>query len=125
MSRAAGPGGCPVICLIRERSKEHKFHFLPHSLCAGVYGVHVVDEQRHTKTAVHARQLTYSQLTALAWGCHRAGLRQGPRRDRLGAKFVESEFEKVDRLMELFVKYEGQVAAAETTFREQLQGARG
>jgi hypothetical protein len=50
------------------------------------------------------------------------GLSKGARRDRLGAKFVESEFEKVDRLLELFVKYEGQVAAAEATFRQQLQG---
>ena len=40
---------------------------------------------------------------------------------------MESEFEKVDRLMELYVKYEAQVAAAESTFRQQLQGthARG
>ena len=35
---------------------------------------------------------------------------------------MESEFEKVDRLMELYVKYEAQVAAAESTFRQQLQG---
>ena len=36
------------------------------------------------------------------------------RRDRVAAKFVEAEFEKCDRLMEIYARYEGRVAAEET-----------
>lgn len=32
------------------------------------------------------------------------GLPRGPRRERLASKFVEAEFEKVDRLMELYFR---------------------
>jgi len=35
------------------------------------------------------------------------------RRDRVAAKFVEAEFEKCDRLMEIYARYEGRVAAEE------------
>lgn len=35
------------------------------------------------------------------------------RRDRVAAKFVEAEFEKCDRLMEIYDRYEGRVAAEE------------
>lgn len=35
------------------------------------------------------------------------------RRDRVAAKFVEAEFEKCDRLMEVYLRYEGRVAAEE------------
>lgn len=40
-------------------------------------------------------------------------LARGSRRDRLAAKFVENEFEKCDRLMELYMRYHSRVAAAE------------
>ena len=35
------------------------------------------------------------------------------RRDRVAAKFVENEFEKCDRLMEVYFRYEARVAAEE------------
>lgn len=38
---------------------------------------------------------------------------RGGRRERVAAKFVESEFEKCDRLMEMFLRYSGRVAARE------------
>ncbi len=41
--------------------------------------------------------------------CHAAQ----SRRDRVAAKFVEAEFEKCDRLMEVYLRYEGRVAAEE------------
>ena len=41
------------------------------------------------------------------------GLPRGSRRDRLAAKFVESEFEKCDRLIELFDRYQKRVQIAE------------
>lgn len=40
-------------------------------------------------------------------------LARGSRRDRVAAKFVENEFEKVDRLMELYGRYGARVAAEE------------
>ena len=40
-------------------------------------------------------------------------LARGSRRDRVAAKFVENEFEKVDRLMELYGRYTTRVAAEE------------
>ena len=42
-----------------------------------------------------------------------AGLSPGSRWDRLAAKFVENEHEKVDRLIELFVKNRERIARAE------------
>lgn len=42
-----------------------------------------------------------------------SNLGRGSRRDRLAAKFVEAEFEKIDRLMEIYTEYEGRVAAEE------------
>ena len=44
------------------------------------------------------------------------GLSRGSRRDRLSAKFVENEFEKCDRLMELYSRYHSKVRAAEVCF---------
>lgn len=41
------------------------------------------------------------------------GLSRGTRRDRLAAKFVENEFEKCDRLLELYARYHNQQSAAE------------
>ena len=38
------------------------------------------------------------------------GLSQGSRKDRLLTKFVEKKFEKVDRLMELYIRYADQAA---------------
>ena len=35
------------------------------------------------------------------------------KRDRVAAKFVEAEFEKCDRLMEVYFRCEGRVAAEE------------
>ena len=43
------------------------------------------------------------------------GLGRGSRRDRLAAKFVESEFEKCDRLVELFNRYTKRVQMAEVS----------
>lgn len=43
------------------------------------------------------------------------GLARGSRRDRLAAKFVESEFEKCDRLMELYIRYHSRVQLAEVS----------
>ena len=40
-------------------------------------------------------------------------LARGSRRDRVAAKFVENEFEKVDRLMELHGRYTTRVATEE------------
>lgn len=39
------------------------------------------------------------------------GLSRGSRRDRVAAKFVENEFEKCDRLMELYNRYLTRVVA--------------
>ena len=39
------------------------------------------------------------------------GMSRGSRKDRLLTKFVENEFEKVDRLMELYIRYADQVKA--------------
>jgi beta-catenin-like protein 1 len=41
------------------------------------------------------------------------GVRGSERRARVAAKFVENEFEKCDRLMEILVRYESRVAAVE------------
>ena len=43
----------------------------------------------------------------------RQWLARGSRRDRVAAKFVENEFEKVDRLMELYGRYGARVTAEE------------
>ena len=43
------------------------------------------------------------------------GLARGSRRDRLAAKFVENEFEKCDRLLELYNRYHNLQRAAEVT----------
>lgn len=43
------------------------------------------------------------------------GLSRGSRRDRLAAKFVENEFEKCDRLMELYARYHTLQRAAEVS----------
>ena len=37
----------------------------------------------------------------------------GSRRDRVAAKFVEAEFEKCDRLVELYTRYDARVRAEE------------
>ncbi|KAF6145035.1 hypothetical protein GIB67_013386, partial [Kingdonia uniflora] len=39
------------------------------------------------------------------------GILRGSRRDRLLSKFVESEYEKIDRLMELYTRYSDRVKA--------------
>ena len=41
------------------------------------------------------------------------GLSRGSRRDRVAAKFVENEFEKCDRLIELYNRYLTKVVAAQ------------
>ena len=45
------------------------------------------------------------------------GLSRGSRRDRLGSKFVEAEFEKLDRLMEMFLKCKAKVEDAEREYK--------
>ncbi|KAK4764916.1 hypothetical protein SAY86_026006 [Trapa natans] len=42
--------------------------------------------------------------------CH-YGISRGSRRDRLLSKFVENECEKIDRLMELYIRYSDRVKA--------------
>jgi len=49
------------------------------------------------------------------------GLSRGAKRDRVAAKFVESEFEKCDRLMEVFFRYNRAVAEAEEAAAERAQ----
>lgn len=44
------------------------------------------------------------------------GLSRGSRRDRLAAKFVENEFEKCDRLLELYSRYHHRDRAAQVTY---------
>ena len=41
------------------------------------------------------------------------GLARGSRRDRVSSKFVENEFEKCDRLMEIFARYHQRVDVQE------------
>ena len=41
------------------------------------------------------------------------GLQRGSRRDRVAAKFVENEFEKCDRLAEVYLRLVAQVRAEE------------
>eukprot|EP01018_Ginkgo_biloba_P030882 Gb_25207 [translate_table: standard] len=48
------------------------------------------------------------------------GLSRGSRRDRLLSKFIENEFEKIDRLMELYMRYLSRVKA-ETERMDQVQ----
>ncbi len=50
-------------------------------------------------------------------------LPRGARRDRVAAKFVEEEHAKVDRLVELWFKHSGRVAAAEQTLDEEEDAA--
>ena len=65
--------------------------------------------------------LTCTSLPAPPILVEHAASRPGPsalpslqsRRDRVAAKFVENEFEKCDRLMEVYFRYEAQVAAEE------------
>lgn len=46
------------------------------------------------------------------------GLSRGSRRDRVAAKFVENEFEKCDRLMELYNRYLTKVVAEQVRYFE-------
>eukprot|EP00271_Cylindrocystis_brebissonii_P004227 TRINITY_DN15853_c0_g1_i1.p1 TRINITY_DN15853_c0_g1~~TRINITY_DN15853_c0_g1_i1.p1 ORF type:complete len:561 (+),score=122.73 TRINITY_DN15853_c0_g1_i1:530-2212(+) len=56
----------------------------------------------HSKEQIEERVIS---IIASLFG----GLSRGPRRDRLLSKFTESEFEKTDRLMELYVRYSDKV----------------
>uniref|UniRef100_A0A061R0X7 Beta-catenin-like protein 1 n=1 Tax=Tetraselmis sp. GSL018 TaxID=582737 RepID=A0A061R0X7_9CHLO len=47
------------------------------------------------------------------------GLSRGSKRDRVAAKFVENEYEKCDRLMEIFLRYRGSVIEAEDRLEQQ------
>lgn len=47
------------------------------------------------------------------------GLSRGAKRDRIAAKFVENEFEKCDRLVEIFFSYYEMVATAEEQLAQQ------
>ncbi len=44
------------------------------------------------------------------------GLPRGSKRDRVSSKFVENEFEKCDRLMEIFARYNERVGAQQVKF---------
>ncbi|CAN6464143.1 unnamed protein product [Victoria cruziana] len=48
------------------------------------------------------------------------GITRGSRRDRLLSKFIENECEKIDRLMELYMRYSNRVKA-ETERLDQLE----
>ncbi|CAH8331833.1 unnamed protein product [Eruca vesicaria subsp. sativa] len=49
-----------------------------------------------------------------------AGILRGSRRDRLLSKFVENEYEKIDRLMELYIRYSDRVRSEAERF-DQLE----
>ena len=49
------------------------------------------------------------------------GLSRGSRRDRVAAKFVENEFEKCDRLMELYNRYLTKVVAEQVWVLDRLK----
>ena len=55
----------------------------------------------------------YHALAGLKTRIAAQWLARGSRRDRVAAKFVENEFEKVDRLMELYGRYGARVVAEE------------
>ncbi|XP_021892010.1 beta-catenin-like protein 1 [Carica papaya] len=48
------------------------------------------------------------------------GILRGSRRERLLSKFVENEYEKIDRLMELYIRYSNRIKA-ETERLDQLE----
>ncbi|GBG66651.1 hypothetical protein CBR_g66787 [Chara braunii] len=50
------------------------------------------------------------------------GVSRGSRRDRLLTKFVEKEYEKIDRLMELYVRFTGKVEAEEKRQQRSAEG---
>lgn len=50
------------------------------------------------------------------------GLSKGSRRDRVAAKFVENEFEKCDRLMELYNRYLTRVVAEQVLHANSVYG---
>ena len=50
-------------------------------------------------------------------------LPRGPARDRVAAKFVEEEYGKMDRLIELWFKYAGRVSAAEQAWDAEAGGS--
>ncbi|EOY03115.1 ARM repeat superfamily protein isoform 1 [Theobroma cacao] len=59
-------------------------------------------------------------LIASLFGKQASGILRGSRRERLLSKFVENECEKIDRLMELYIRYSDRVKA-ETQRLEQLE----
>ena len=71
--------------------------------------MHVQHEaQWLTRCGLYSRALAVIKMPACSqW------LARGSRRDRVAAKFVENEFEKVDRLMELYGRYGARVVAEE------------
>ncbi|KAL2942875.1 Beta-catenin-like protein 1 [Bienertia sinuspersici] len=58
--------------------------------------------------------------TILSTTCWMSWILRGSRRERLLSKFVENECEKIDRLMELYVRYSDRVRA-ETERWDQLE----
>ncbi|PSC73978.1 beta-catenin 1 [Micractinium conductrix] len=64
-------------------------------------------------TAGEEEERTVSVIASLLLNCSKQS-----RRDRVAAKFVEAEFEKCDRLMEVYLRYEGRVAAEEARLAE-------
>ena len=75
---------------------------LPHPL------LQVKKKDERGATAREEEERTVSVVSSLLGNIARQS-----RRDRVAAKFVEAEFEKCDRLMEVYFRCEGRVAAEE------------
>ena len=70
--------------------------------------VQVKKKDEHGATAREEEERTVSVMSSLL-----AYIARQSKRDRVAAKFVEAEFEKCDRLMEVYFRCEGRVAAEE------------
>ncbi|CAI0548340.1 unnamed protein product, partial [Linum tenue] len=65
-------------------------------------------------------QISRSPVNLLRFFVSPGGILRGTRRERLLSKFVENECEKIDRLMELYIRYSDRVKS-ETKRMEQLE----
>ena len=88
--------------LMQWHSHEHM------STCLGLQMKHKKGEEN---TGQEEEEHTVSVISNLF-----QGLSRGSRRDRVAAKFVENEFEKCDRLMELYNRYLTKVVAEQVRY---------
>ncbi|KAL4421715.1 hypothetical protein ABPG77_002331 [Micractinium sp. CCAP 211/92] len=73
-------------------------------------------KRKDESAAAEEEERTVSIIASLLLNCSKQS-----RRDRVAAKFVEAEFEKCDRLMEVYLRYEGRVAAEEARLAEEAE----